>query len=191
MKHMRDEFIDALARNDQMRMWELLTKGFDPNDSQDNIPIIILSATLRNASSLKLLVENGASVNVADGEGNCLLTHLSYYSDAETFQFVASKVSDLNKGNRLGITALMAASKFGNESAVKFLLENKVDPNRCDHDGSTALHHAVMQSDNKTVVDLLMEFHADATIKNKLGMTPIDYARILHANESLKSLKRE
>jgi len=43
---------------------------------------------------------------------------------------------------------------------------------RCS--GSTALHHAVRRGDID-VVNLLLEYGADPTIKNDLGKTPVDY----------------
>ncbi|CAG8555124.1 4018_t:CDS:2, partial [Scutellospora calospora] len=42
--------------------------------------------------------------------------------------------------NKLGQTALIFASKYGNLDPIKLLLEHEADINQTDFEGNTALH---------------------------------------------------
>ena len=70
---------------------------------------------------------------------------------------------------------LLAAVKAADVQAVRLLLQQRVDPNAPDADGTTALHWAVHRDDGDTV-DLLIQAGADATLANRYGVTPLSLA---------------
>jgi len=60
-------------------------------------------------------------------------------------------------------------------SALRALLQRKVDVNAAQPDGTTALHWAVVWN-NKEVVNLLLRAGADARARNRYGATPLSEA---------------
>ncbi|KAF1656802.1 Ankyrin repeat domain-containing protein 22, partial [Eudyptes chrysocome] len=81
---------------------------------------------------------------------------------------------------------LMVSKTKQNENLIKMLLTAGVDVNATDFSGSTALHYAC-EMKNQAVIPLLLEAHADTSVKNRDGETPLDIARRLqfHNIESM------
>ncbi|KAI5942343.1 Ankyrin repeat domain-containing protein 22 [Manis javanica] len=73
---------------------------------------------------------------------------------------------------------LMLSKTKQNEVLIRMLLEAGVEVNAADYYGCTALHYACKMK-NQTLIPLLLEAHADPTIKNKLGESSLDIARRL------------
>ncbi|XP_030426491.1 ankyrin repeat domain-containing protein 22 isoform X1 [Gopherus evgoodei] len=69
---------------------------------------------------------------------------------------------------------IMVSKTKQNENLIKMLLRAGTDVNATDYAGSTALHYAC-EMKNQSVVPLLLEAHADPSIKNKLlaHITPL------------------
>jgi len=75
-----------------------------------------------------------------------------------------------------GRTALHKAAFWGHEGVTKFLVgECKVNVNAVDFNGDTALHDAV-KFNHPVVVGVLLDSHANVTIKNKQGKDPLALA---------------
>src|SRR5262245_7002077 len=90
-------------------------------------------------------------------------------------------------GCGLVLAALMALSSFGaaaadarlvqavktvNKAAVASLLQQRVDVNSAEADGTTALHWAV-RSDDFELVDRLIRAGANVKVANRYGITPL------------------
>ncbi|KAM9197574.1 ankyrin repeat domain-containing protein 22 [Dugong dugon] len=73
---------------------------------------------------------------------------------------------------------LMISKTKKNETLVKMILDAGIEVNATDCYGCTALHYACKMK-NQTVIPLLLEAHADPTIKNKDGESPLDIAQRL------------
>ena len=72
-------------------------------------------------------------------------------------------------------TRLIEAVKAGNNAAAATLLQNKVDVNAPEPDGTTALHWAA-RNDDATLVDRLIRAGANAKAANRYGVTPMALA---------------
>ena len=70
---------------------------------------------------------------------------------------------------------LVDAVKNGNKSVVRTLLQQRVNVNAAEPDGTTALHWAVRAEDTQTV-DLLIRSGADVKTANRYGVTPLHLA---------------
>lgn len=55
--------------------------------------------------------------------------------------------------------------------AAKALLDRGIDPNRVNLKGNTALHRAVITGDMQ-MVDLVMKYRPDLSIRNRANQTP-------------------
>ncbi|XP_023595540.1 ankyrin repeat domain-containing protein 22 isoform X1 [Trichechus manatus latirostris] len=73
---------------------------------------------------------------------------------------------------------LMISKTKKNETLVQMILDAGIEVNATDCYGCTALHYAC-EMKNQTVIPLLLEAHADPTIKNKDGESPLDIAQRL------------
>ena len=71
--------------------------------------------------------------------------------------------------------SLIDAVKARDAKAVSALLAKKVDVNKAEPDGTTALHWAV-ESDDKELTQTLLQAGAKAQVANRLGMTPLHHA---------------
>ncbi|XP_007478363.2 ankyrin repeat domain-containing protein 22 [Monodelphis domestica] len=73
---------------------------------------------------------------------------------------------------------LMISKTKQNENLVRMLLGAGADVNATDYIGCTALHYAC-EMKNQSIIPLLLEAHADPTIKNKHGESALDIAQRL------------
>jgi ankyrin repeat protein len=71
-----------------------------------------------------------------------------------------------------GRGTLVDAAKLGNRSTVRALVQQHVDVNAPDADGTTALHWAVRHDDLETV-DVLIRAGAGSNVANRYGVTPL------------------
>ena len=72
---------------------------------------------------------------------------------------------------------LIDAVKSGNKSSTQMLLQQRVDVNAAEADGTTALHWAVRLDDQQTV-DRLIQARAKTNVINRYGVTPLYLACI-------------
>jgi uncharacterized protein len=108
---------------------------------------------------------------------------------------------DVNQTDKNGVTPLHHAVRFRSPAAVRALLEHGARVNQaCTRSGSTPLHRAVTstgapgtagkQEEAIQIIDILLEFGANAALKNKLGKKPADYARDPEITRRLKKTAR-
>jgi ankyrin repeat protein len=86
--------------------------------------------------------------------------------------------SELDKEPRSSInrTPLHLAAIRGHTSIVRLLVEAGADKNCRDFDENTPMHHASEFGHFETIIFLIKEANADATLKNKFGYIPSDIA---------------
>jgi ankyrin repeat protein len=92
--------------------------------------------------------------------------------------------------NAMGWTPLMLASFFGVADSVEELLDMKVNPNRVENDGWTALHIAAHEG-HEGIVRLLLNSGAKESLSmtNKKGDRPADIASTKGHTKLLALLK--
>ena len=94
---------------------------------------------------VKLLIENGANIEVKDNNGDTALILASYYRYLEIIQYLVEKGANINATNDNGWTSLMYASKYGELETIKYLLENGADVNIKNKNGNAALDLAKIE----------------------------------------------
>jgi uncharacterized protein len=106
--------------------------------------------------------------------------------------------ADIQEADKNGVTPLHFAVRFRSPAAVETLLSHGARVNQpCKRSGSTPLHRAVTstgapQTAGKVeevhqIIQTLLKFGADPSLKNKKGKRPADYVR---DNRILKLLKQ-
>src|SRR5580704_9219605 len=74
-----------------------------------------------------------------------------------------------------GAGSLVEAVKAGDATAIRTMLQQGVDPNEPEKDGTSALHWAVHNNQLDTV-DSLLRAGARVNVKNRYGMMPLALA---------------
>jgi ankyrin repeat protein len=72
---------------------------------------------------------------------------------------------------------LATAVKSGDKAAIQALLQQRIDVNAPEADGTTALHWAV-RNDDAALVEQLIRLGADAKAANRYGITPLYLAAV-------------
>ena len=123
---------------------------------------------------MKLLIEEGASVNAVDNElGNTPLHWaVDYDGNLDCVQFLLHSGADVNIQDAYGRTVLMNASRLDSDTIVKEFIDAGADVNTHNHDGHTALIIAAAQG-SFDCVKTLLEAGASVNSADNMGNTPL------------------
>lgn len=90
-------------------------------------------------------------------------------NDAEFLRHLLEQGANANYADpRSGMTLLMMAQ---HPDLIRMLLAHGADPSALDHDGATALHHAVMGSRALEIIPLLVNQGADVNARDDNGVS--------------------
>ncbi|MEG9862583.1 MAG: ankyrin repeat domain-containing protein [Parvularculales bacterium] len=135
-----------------------------------------LSGTLIISGVLFLLAVFPAALQAQEGEDNELLK-VRFWKTARVFdlQTALKYGNDINGRDELGFTPLHHAVRNERADLVEVLLENGVDTeSRAAYTGWTPLYFA---ADSPEIVELLLDYGADALAKDRVGRTPYHYLK--------------
>ena len=172
----------------------LVEAGADLNVQNKRGYTALMHASKRGSvESVKLLTERMSvpTLNQANDKGQtALMLAASRYVDI--LKYLVEAGADMNVQCKRGYTALMHASKSGNEESVKLLTErvSVSTLNQANDYGQTALMLATSRCDDNDAVILkhLLEAGADLNVQDKDGYTALMYASELGSVESVKFL---
>ena len=147
-----------------------------------------------NLHIIKLLLENGADVNLMDIDGiNALHIASRFsntYSSIETVKLLLDYNANVNTPTNTGNTTLMGVSANSNEKSsietVKLLLDNGADVNIQNKFGHTALMYASALSNtssNIETVKLLLQHNADVSAQTSDNCSALTFAIKFHTAE--------
>lgn len=111
----------------------------------DRTPILMYAAAIKSIACMRVLIKNGADINIRDNLGRTVLYYLCTFVTssstdvAETLQSGA----DPNIGSILGVTPLMLAAYNNNLANVRLLVNYKASITARDEDGNTPFDYAV------------------------------------------------
>ena len=144
--------------------------------TNDGLTALHYAAYKGNIEIAKLLIENGASVDVITKRGKNIM-HCAAEGNEPSIMiyFIYYHAQDIFSIDKLGSTALHWACYSGAEDCVLYLLSLNVNINAKDKEGLTPLHLATI-SNHEIIVLRLLQKGADKTIKNNKGETAYSIA---------------
>lgn len=171
----------------------LLECGLNPMQ-QDDSGEIPLTVALRcgNLSVAECLLEvTQEPASVIDKEGASLL-HKAAWGDMPAIagKLIDEYGTDIECRDSFGRSAVHVAAYQGSSKMLKFLLmEKSANVNALDCEGRTPLFSGAYDG-NTRVVKLLCELGADLSVKDKNGLTVLDFAIRKKEADTVKFLKK-
>jgi ankyrin repeat protein len=170
-----DDFFRAVKLDDAKTVQSLLTRGFDPNTIEPARGETGLMLALREDSMkvVRVLLEaKDINVEATARNGDNALMIASFKGNQPAVEALIAKAAEVN---RQGWTALHYAASSGSNDIVKLLLDQSAYIDAESPNKTTPIMMAAYGGFILTV-KLLLDEGADATLKNELGMTAIDFA---------------
>lgn len=170
-----DDFFRAVKIDDAKTVKSLLERGFDPNAIE---PVRgdtgMILALRENAMKVfeTLLNADGINLEARASNGDNALMIACYQGNQPAVETLLARGAEVNKP---GWTPLHYAAAIGNNEIVRILLDKAAYIDAESPNKTTPLMMAARGGHIMTV-KLLHDEGADATLKNELGMTAIDFA---------------
>lgn len=171
-----DDFFRAVKTDDVGVVSSLLQRGLDPNLIEPERGDSGLMVALRNNSMkvFRLLLDaRGIDLETKARNGDTALMIACYGGNRPAVEALLAKGAQVNK---TGWTPLHYAAASGNNDIVQLLLDKSAYIDAESPNKTTPIMMAARAGHIMTV-KLLLDEGADATLKNDLGMTAIDFAR--------------
>ncbi|WP_338966784.1 ankyrin repeat domain-containing protein [Spiroplasma endosymbiont of Lonchoptera lutea] len=125
-----------------------------------------------NLDIVKLLLENGANINLQNNNGNNALITAVENGHTDIVKLLLKNGADINHQNKFGITPLITAATYGELDIMKLLLEKGANINHQNKFGITPLITAASH-DKLEIVKLLLENGATINLTDKNGNTAL------------------
>jgi ankyrin repeat protein len=155
-------------------MTEKNIKCSDCDDEYGMTPLDI-AVTDGNIDTVKLLISQGADVNVRDSDGNTPLHIAAEYGYINIAKLLISNRAKINIKNKDNETPLHIAAEKGHRNIVKLLLSRRANVNVRDNNRNTPLHIAVF-TQHIDIARLLISQGADVHVRDREGDTPLHNA---------------
>ena len=164
----------------------LMGAGFSPSSDP-----IVEAVKEGDVATVRHLIERGADVNVAGGDGMTSLHWAAGRGYVEVTRVLLEAGADVAVGTRIGTyTPLHLAVRGGHVAVSKLLIEAGADVTAATTNGeATPLHLAAAADGGEDIVVALVEAGADVNAKERVaGQTPLMFAASYGQTESVKRL---
>lgn len=170
-----EDFFIAIKRDDPATITALLQRGFDPDTRDpDGLPGLYLAVrepSLKAAEALIAWPKSNVEVRTAQDESPLMMAALKGHLDLA--RKLIARDADVNKP---GWAPLHYAATNAHVPVMRLLLEHHAYIDAESPNGTTPLMMAAHYG-SPEAVKLLLEAGADPTLKNKLGLTALDFAQ--------------
>ncbi|OMO95963.1 hypothetical protein COLO4_15586 [Corchorus olitorius] len=175
----------ATLRGDDLLLQQLLKRGLDPNESDNNGRTALhIAASKGSENCVLLLLDYGADPNCKDSEGNIPIWEAILAGHDKLARLLKDNGASISAGD-VGHFACIAAEQ-NNITLLKEIVRYGGDVTRARPNGYTALHVAVCEG-NVEIVKFLLEKGADIDQPDIHRWTPRDLAE-QQGHEEIKTL---
>ncbi|XP_078401038.1 uncharacterized protein LOC144682522 [Cetorhinus maximus] len=115
----------------------------------------VIHRALEREDSIRMLLENGASVHQRDSSGRTLLANAAYSGNLEVVNLLLSREADLETEDYQGQTPLTLAARMGHTKVLHCLISHGANINHADQEGWTSLRSAAWGGHSEAVTMLL------------------------------------
>lgn len=129
-----------------------------------------------NYKMVEVLLEHGADKDVKDRWGSTPLWEAIHNRQTLVASLLSNLKATLGTENPASILCEYAGN--GELEQVRRLVENKVNPDKGDYDGRTALHISSSEGHDK-VVEFLLTSKANPNVEDRWGGTPLQVSETL------------
>jgi ankyrin repeat protein len=169
-----EDFFVAIKQDNPAAVASLLGRGFDPNTvDPEGLPglyIALRDGSLKTARVLIDWPKTNVEVRTAQDESPLMMAALKGHLDL--VKTLLARDADVNKP---GWAPLHYAATGGHLQIMELLLEQHAFIDAQSPNGTTPLMMAAHYG-SPAAVKLLLDAGADATMKNQLGMSAVDFA---------------
>ncbi len=159
-----EAFVAAMKEGEANKAVELVEKpgstvvNYRGGDGNAGLHIAVRN---RNANWVGFLLSRGADPNLGDANGDTPLILAARRGFAEAVARMLMKRAEVDRTNKLGETALIAAVQQRQTAIAKMLLEAGANPDKADHaSGYTAREYAKRDNRSPEMLELIEKVKA-------------------------------
>jgi uncharacterized protein len=147
------------------------------------------AAMQRDLAAVRTLLQQGADVNAAEGDGMTALHWAAEHGDAELAALLLKSGASPRAETRIGRhTPLHVAAKTGDPRVVRLLVDAKADVRAVTTTGATPLHFAAASGSAETIA-ILLDGGADVNAREpQWQQTPLMFAAAAGRTDAVKAL---
>ncbi len=151
---------------------------------------LVEAARQGNAQAVRSLLDQGADVNAARGDGMTALHRAAERGHAEVAELLIAASANVEAKTRIGsYTPLHLGSRGGHAAIIVMLLEAGGNPNAVTtNSGVTPLHLAAAAIEGAEAVAALLGHGADPNARARTGQTPLIFAAGSNRAPSVREL---
>ena len=170
-----EDFFQAVARDDDAKVKQLIGRGFDPNTvGPAGLQGLIVAIREPSPKVLAALLKaRGLKAEVRNSKDESALMLASLAGMREVCERLIALDADVNK---TGWAPLHYAASGGHDAVIQLLLDHHAYIDAESPNQTTPLMMAAMYG-SASSVKLLLDGGADATVRNALGLNAMDFAQ--------------
>lgn len=147
-------------------------KALVDEQDKDGYTALHHAVYLNQYKLVEILLKNNANISIRNKFDQTPLDIAISQGHVEVVKFLLGNKADNKTKNKLGRNALHLSILAKNREITELLLkEHQYPVNEQDQEGYTPLHHAAINGPIELLLDLLFEFNADPSIKDKQNRT--------------------
>ncbi len=174
------------TQSNRFKMWYRI-RYVGRNDIPPGCPQLVLRSFLGHTAAVRLLLDRGEDVPVADTRGHTALHWAAIQGDEATMELLLERKANIEAVNSERSTALGLATRERHVTALKLLLEHGAKVNETDWRGRAAIYWATFQQHNEAV-NTLLQWCAEVNQADNNGYTPLHEAAGLGDEEIARLL---
>ncbi|GAB6018437.1 hypothetical protein CHUAL_000145 [Chamberlinius hualienensis] len=190
-----DRLVRLAAQGQTHFVRELVAKFPDQLDNKSSGKSALQVASHQgHIEIVKMLVTAGASLEIADDDGDTCVHYSAFGNQAEVMEYLLRKSANINAVNKGKCTPLHVAVNKQHVQCVKVLLKHNADVNVQDWYGDTALHDSIGKENSEIMNLLINSVSVDFGLKNKRGFNVLHHAALKgnnYASEKILSKSRQ